>query len=488
MSPAMIEDPERCYRAMASKDARFDGWIIVGVLSTGIYCRPSCPVPPPQRRNVSFFPTAAAAQRAGLRACKRCRPDASPGSPEWDVRGDVVARAMRLIADGTVDRDGVSGLARQLAYSPRQLNRLLVEELGVGPLRLARAQRAETARTLIESTEMAFADVTYAAGFGSPRQFNETVQAVFAMTPTDLRRRSRARGERASERDAGRVRLRLPVRRPFAAAPLAEYLATRAVPGVEAVDGTTLRRTLRLAHGVGSVALDLHRDHVGAELELTDIRDLPGAVRRCRRLMDLDADPEAVDAALAGDPVLGPLVARTPGRRSPGSIDAAELLVRAVVGQQVSLGAARTVLGRLADRYGDPYRAGHAGLTRLFPTSEQLAAADPGELPMPGARGAALIAVAAALADGTVTLDHAGDRRESYAALVARKGIGPWTASYVVMRGLGDPDVLMDSDLGVRHALAGLGRPTRPREVRELGAAWSPWRSYATHHLWGSLP
>lgn len=479
----MIEDFDRCYRAMCSRDARFDGQIIVGVHSTRIYCRPSCPVRPPHRKNVRFYRTAAAAQRAGLRACLRCRPDASPGSPEWNTRADIVGRAMRLIEDGVVDRDGVAGLARRLAFTERHLHRMMVAELGAGPLRLARVQRAQTARTLIETTTLPISEITFAAGFGSVRQLNDTVREVFATTPSQLRHRPTP----PAHTEPGRLRLQLAVRTPFAPEHLLGYLATRAVPGVEHIDGSRLHRTLRLPRGTGRVALHLHHTHVDAELHLGDLRDLQAAIHRCRHLLDLDADPEAIRAELAADPTLGPLVSRAPGLRSPGSIDATEILVRAIAGQQVSLASARRVLGRLTAAYGEPYTGDQAGLTHLFPSAERLAAADPADLPMPRARADTLVRVMTAVADGAVPLEHAADRADTLARLLEQKGIGPWTASYVLMRGLGDPDILMAGDLGLTRALTALGTAHDRHTLGQISQRWSPWRSYATHHVWHSL-
>src|SRR4051812_1203700 len=289
----MHEDFDRCYRAVQSKDARFDGWFVTAVGTTKIYCRPSCPVRPPFARNGGFYPTAAAAQREGFRACKRCRPDASPGSPEWNARGDVVARAMRLIADGAVDREGVTGLAARTGYTTRQLERLLQAEVGASPLALARAQRTQTARVLIETTDLAFGDVAFAAGFASIRQFNDTVRAVCDSTPTELRRKAIARFDRSAV-TAGRVSLRLPVRTPFAFEGVFGHLGATAVPGCEEVRDGAFRRTLRLPHGDGVVALTPAPDHVLCLLRLDDFRDLSTAIARSRRLLDLDADPHAV--------------------------------------------------------------------------------------------------------------------------------------------------------------------------------------------------
>jgi AraC family transcriptional regulator of adaptative response / DNA-3-methyladenine glycosylase II len=376
----MHEDFDRCYRAVQSKDARFDGWFVTAVLTTKIYCRPSCPVRPPFARNMRFYPTAAAAQRAGFRACKRCRPDASPGSPEWNVRGDVVGRAMRLITDGTVDREGVTGLAARVGYTTRQLERLLQAEVGANPLALARAQRSQTARVLIETTALPFGDVAFAAGFSSIRQFNDTVRTVCDLTPTALRQRARTRFGRGDAGATGSLSLRLPVRTPFAYEGLFGHLAASAVPGVEEVRDGAYRRTLRLPNGNGIVSLTPQPDHVQCQLVLDDFRDLSTAIARCRRLLDLDADPEAVVDALSTDPDLTALVAKAPGQRIPRTVDEQELAVRVVLGQQVSLKAARTHTRRIATAYGQPVSDANGGLTHVFPAIEQLTEIDPAHL------------------------------------------------------------------------------------------------------------
>jgi AraC family transcriptional regulator, regulatory protein of adaptative response / DNA-3-methyladenine glycosylase II len=406
--------------------------------------------------------------------------DAAPGSPGWNVRADVVARAMRLIADGVVDRLGVAGLAHELGCSVRHLRRRLVDELGVGPLELARSQRAQTARTLLETTHAPVSEVASAAGFGSLRQFNATIRAVFDLTPTELRRRAR-RG-RASQ--AGELALRLPFRAPLDGGALLGWLAARAVPGVEEVDGDVYRRSLRLPRGPGVVELAFEGDCVRCLLWLDDLRDLTPAVQRCRRLLDLDADPGAVAEHLGADALVGPLVRAAPGLRVPGTVDGAELAVRAVLGQQVSVPAARTGAGRLVAEHGEALARPRGAVTALFPAAAALAALDPARLPMPRARAEALVALCRALADGELRLDAGADRVEARRALMALPGIGPWTAGYVAMRALGDPDVFLAEDLGVRHALRRLGGPDDPRRARALAAAWSPWRSYATQQLW----
>ncbi len=489
---------EQRYVAVQSRDSRFDGWFVTAVHTTGIYCRPSCPATTPKRKNVSFFATAAAAQQHGFRACKRCRPDASPGSPEWNGRADVVARAMRLIADGMIDREGVKGLSRRLGYSERHLNRLLTDELGAGPLAVARAQRAQTARTLIETTSIPMTDVAFAAGFSSIRQFNDTVREVFATSPSQLRA-DRLRRERRSSSagvHSGAIVLRLPVRGPFDADGVFSFVGQRAVPGVESWDGKCLRRTLRLAGGPAIVNLRADGpDAVACTLWLTSVADLQSAVQRCRRLLDLDADPVAVDRRLGAHPLLGRLVRARPGLRSPGCVDGAELLVRAILGQQVSVAGARTIAGRLAAVAGEqvqlitdtPADGSPNVANLLFPSAAVLADLDPALLPMPAARRRALLGACRAIADGDLVIDPGADRDALRARLVDLPGIGPWTAQYVAMRALGDPDVFMPTDLGVRHAIERLGHDGSPATASELAAQWSPWRSYALHHLWHSL-
>src|SRR6204780_2588744 len=352
----MTPGDEQRYQAAVSKDPRFDGVFFIAVTSTGIYCRPSCPAITPKRQNMRFYRSAAAAQDGGFRACKRCRPDASPGSPEWNIRDDLVARAMRLIADGTVDREGVAGLAARLGYTTRQLQRLLQAETGAGPLALARAQRAQTARVLIETTDLPFGDIAFAAGFSSIRQFNDTLRLVCDSTPTQLRKRTTARLGRAATdvRSPGTVSLRLPVRVPFAYEGVFGHLAASVVPGCEEVRDGAYRRTLRLPFGNGIVSLTPAPDHVRCLLVLDDFRDLTIAVSRCRRLLDLDADPEAVIDVLESDSALAPVVAKAPGQRIPRTVDEAELAVRAVLGQQVSMKAARTHASRLVRADGQP--------------------------------------------------------------------------------------------------------------------------------------
>ncbi|HTA35829.1 MAG TPA: AlkA N-terminal domain-containing protein [Solirubrobacteraceae bacterium] len=490
----MFEDFDSCYRAAQSRDARFDGWFFTAVSSTGIYCRPSCPAVTPKRENVSFFATAAAAQRAGYRACLRCRPDAAPGSPEWLGRADVAARAVKLILDGAVDREGVDGLARRLGYSERQLHRVLIAEVGAGALSLARAQRAQTARLLLQTTDLPIAQVAFGAGFASVRQFNDTVRAVFARTPTELRKR--AKGQRDASITSGEsvsIPLLLAYRSPLAAEALHEFLALRAIPGVEAGERDSYRRSLRLAHGNGTVELRAEHDIAGvrARFVLDDLRDLTSAIARCRHLLNLDADPVAIDGVLGADPLLRPLVASTPGLRVPGSADGFELAVRAVVGQQISVAGARTVIGTLVSAAGEPLRQPNGPITHTFPTPDALATLarrQPDAFAMPAARRRTLAVLAEALAAGELDVEPGTDPDELRHGLLALPGIGPWTAGYIAMRALGQPDAFLASDLGVRRSFARLGESDDVRAVAARAERWRPWRAYAVAHLWRVPP
>ncbi|MFG3587886.1 AlkA N-terminal domain-containing protein [Streptomyces sp. NPDC047990] len=510
MRNGMHTDIERCVRAVRSKDARFDGWFFTAVLTTGIYCRPSCPVVPPKPENMTFHPSAAACQQAGFRACKRCRPDTSPGSPEWNQRADLVARAMRLIGDGIVDREGVPGLAGRLGYSTRQIERQLLAELGAGPLALARAQRAQTARLLIETTPLPMTEIAFAAGFSSIRTFNDTVREVFALSPSELRdrlprnraaavakagRTTAAGGGTGARTDggtgavataSGTLSLRLPFRAPLNPDNLFGHLVATAVPGVEEWRDGSYRRTLRLPYGHGIVALTPHADHIGCRLTLSDLRDLTVAISRCRRMLDLDADPVAVDDQLRTDPLLAPLVDKAPGRRVPRTVDEAEFAVRAVLGQQVSTAAARTHAARLVTAHGEPVEDPEGGLTHLFPSPDALAAVDPETLAMPRTRRTTFTTLVRQLADGTLHLGVESDWAEARARLLNLPGFGPWTVDVIAMRALGDPDAFLPTDLGVRRAAQELGLPSTPAALTARAAAWRPWRAYAVQYLWAT--
>ena len=549
-------DFDTCYRAVVARDPRFDGRFFTGVTSTGIYCRPICPARTPARRNLRFFPHAGAAEAAGFRACRRCRPEASPGSPDWNARADLAARAVRLIADGYADEHGISGLAGRLAVTERHLRRLLLAELGTTPISLARTTRLQTARRLLAETDMPVTEIAFASGFASVRQFNASFREAYGRSPTALRARaprpSRRRGGRAGpgapatggvrvpdgrgtagqvpdgRGTAGQVpdgqrvpergragqrvarpdmagqeprddtpaagtwlTLRLACRKPLDGRSLLQFLAARAIAGVEEVAQGRYARTVRVPGGSGLVELVPPPAAPGGNgtaqvllrVRLTGLRGIGQVVSRCRQLFDLDADPQAIAAALAADEALAPLVAARPGLRVPGAHDGFELAVRAVIGQQVSVPAASTLTGRLAARHGTRLdsAAGPAGpLSVLFPRPADLADADLAGLGLTTVRQATLRALAAACAAGRLSLDPGADPEETAARLAELPGVGPWTVAYILMR-TGDPDAFPGSDLGLRRAMQRLGL--------EPGRAdrWRPWRAYAALHLWASL-
>ncbi|GAA2755525.1 DNA-3-methyladenine glycosylase 2 family protein [Actinopolymorpha rutila] len=469
MIAEMDLDFESCYQATRSRDPRFDGWFIVGVRTTGIYCRPSCPSPVcPKPANVTFYRTAAAAQLAGLRACKRCRPDAAPGSAEWNSRADVVGRAMRLIADGVIDREGVPGLARQLAVSVRHLHRLLVDAVGAPPLALARSQRAYQARLLVETTRMPFGEVAFAAGFSSIRQFNDTLREIFDATPSQLRAAVRRRGAP----HPGGLTLRLALRQPYDPHGVVEWLAARALPGIEEYAHRAYRRVLRLPGGPGTVTLHPTPDHVHATLRLATVADLGSAVARCRRLLDLDADPGSYLPVLATDPALAPLAEATPGLRLPGTVDGAETALRTVLGPH-----AQTLVAALAE----PLPGPDGGLTHTFPGPAAIAAAD---LAMPAARASTVREMAQQLATGELRLDEGADRVEVRRGLLAVPGLGPAQVEDLMLHALGDPDSFPAADHSLRSAAGAHQLPADAAGLTRRANQWRPWRGYGAHLLW----
>lgn len=393
---------------------------------------------------------------------------------------------MRLIGDGVVDREGVPGLARRLGYTERHLHRMLMAELGAGPLALARAQRAQTARILVETTDLGLAEIAFAAGFGSVRQFNDTVREVYAAAPSDLRATAKSRNARGGE-SAGTIAVRLAYRRPLHAEALLEFLGARAIPGIDQVDADgTYRRALRLPHGLGTTTLTPCDGYVSAALRLADVRDLAPAVARCRRLLDLDADPAAVDGTLAEDVALAPLITKDPGVRVPRAVDGLEIGVRAIVGQQISVPGARTVLAKLARLAGGSSVDGEStdGELVAFPSPAAVADAPDEAFAMPAARRRTIKTLAAAVAAGTLDLDGGMERAEVERILTGIPGVGGWTASYVALRALGDPDAFLPTDLGVRRGAAALGLPDDPKTLTDRSARWRPWRGYAVIRLW----
>ncbi|MGI5269205.1 AlkA N-terminal domain-containing protein [Nonomuraea sp. CA-218870] len=466
MSPLEL-DFDACYRAASARDARFDGRFYTAVKTTRIYCRPICPARTPAARNVRFYRHAASAEAAGFRPCKRCRPELSPGDPGWDARGDLVGRALRLIDDGAADEDGVSGLARRLHITERHLHRLFVAELGAGPLAVARTRRLLLAKQLLTETALPVTDVAFAAGFGSVRQFNATMRETYGFPPSELRATAGgpapATGQGAP--GAASLRLRLHRREPYDVAGVLTFLAARAIPGLETADEHAYSRAVP----GGTITLTPRPGHLALDVTVDDTRHLARVVARCRRLMDLDADPDAVRDVL-GRTSLGPLVAARPGLRVPGAFDGFELAVRAVVGQQISVAGARTLLGRLVER------AGRDG--RLFPTAAGLLDADLTGLGLTGRRVVTLKELATRVAGGLIDLDGGQEPAEAVKALLAVPGIGPWTAGYIALRALRDPDAWPTGDLVLDRRMAELGIPKDHLE------RWRPWRAYAALHLW----
>jgi len=479
-------DAGRCYQAILSRDARFDGRFFTGVVTTGVYCRPVCPVRPPRLENMRFFACAAAAEEAGFRPCRRCRPETSPGTPAWLGSSAAVSRALHLINEGALDGGSVDDLGHRLGIGGRQLRRLFARHLGASPLAVARTRRAHFARRLVDETAMSMADVAFAAGFQSIRSFNQTMQATFRLSPTELRRGDLSR---TSSMNGEGLVVRVAYRPPFDWDGLVEFLSARVTRGVEAVSPAAYTRTVSVdgAPGVITVHPEPGRPCLLLRVQLPGYRGLIGTVERVRRVFDLGADPLTINSSLARDPRLAPLVALRPGLRVLGAWDGFELAVRAVLGQQVSVRAATTLAGRLARAHGKPV-AGFAehGLTHLFPDAATLAEADLSGIGLTSARIVTIRALATAVAGGTLTFDASAGLDEAVARLTAVPGIGPWTAQYVAMRALGEPDAFPVSDLGLRRAASASGRPLSVAELAELAERWRPWRAYAAMHLWRS--
>jgi AraC family transcriptional regulator, regulatory protein of adaptative response / DNA-3-methyladenine glycosylase II len=475
-------DRASCYRAMRSRDRRFDGRFFVGVRTTGIYCRPVCPAPSPKLENVEFYACAAAAEAAGFRPCKRCRPETAPGTPAWVGSPAVVARALRLIHAGALDEADVGQLAARLGVGARQLRRLFDAHLGASPAAVARARRVHFARALLDQSALSITAVAFAAGFRSVRQFNHAMRATFAESPRALRRR------RSVVPSAGEpLALRVAYRPPLDWDGLLGFLALRLTPGVDAIRDGRYHRTVAIGDAVGSITVEPVPGAAALLLRvrLAECAGVQELVERVRRLFDLDADPREIGVQLARSPALHARVAAAPGLRVPGAWDPFEIAVRAVIGQQISVRAATTLIGRLVAAFGARCDAGD-GLTHLFPRPDVLADADVATIGLPRARAATLRALAAAVAHGEPVLDAAPGYETLIERLCAIPGIGPWTAQYIAMRGLGEPDAFPAGDLGVRKALGNGAGPLAPAAVERLAEAWRPWRAYAVMHLWNS--
>lgn len=477
-------DPDACHRALSARDPRFDGRLFVGVTSTGVYCRPICPARTPKPENTCFFTTAAAAEAAGFRACLRCRPESAPDTGAWRGASAVVSRALVLIEAGALDRGEVAALAERVGLGERHLRRLFETHLGASPIQVAQTRRVLLAKQLIHDTDLSMAQVAMASGFGSVRRFNETFQQLYRRPPAALRRR----GRRAPRPHA--LELTLSYRPPYDWAALVGFLAARTIPGVEMVDGERYARTLSLDGALGTVAVSPAAKHrLKVEVRFPHLAALPRILARVRRVFDLGADPVVIGQHLARDPVLAPLVTARPGLRVPGAWDGFELAVRAILGQQITVTAARKLAGKLAQAYGEPlpdaWRA--EGLSLAFPTADRLASEDLSTLGMPGARIRALSSLAAAAAADPALFGPRAGLDDGVAKLKSLPGIGEWTAQYIAMRELREPDAFPAADIGLMRALAGPDgvRPT-PAELLARTEAWRPWRAYAALHLWAA--
>jgi AraC family transcriptional regulator of adaptative response / DNA-3-methyladenine glycosylase II len=483
--PTML-DQNACYLALLARDARFDGRFFIAVTSTGIYCRPICPARPPKRENCLFLPSAAAAQAAGFRACLRCRPEAAPELAIWRGTANTVSRALKLIDEGALDDVSVETLAGRLGVGGRHLRRLFQHHLGAAPVVVAQTRRLLFAKALLADTALPMVDVAFAAGYGSLRRFNAAIRRSWDRPPSALRRPSRAGRPRG-----GGVTIRLPYQPPFDWPAFLGFLEPRAIPGVEGVEGECYRRTIALEgrHGVVELRPAAQAGQLEATIRFPVVAALGTIVARLKRQFDLDADTSAIEAHLASDPLLAPLVAARPGLRVPGAWEPFEMAVRAILGQQISVGAATVLAGRVAACYGMPLRLEDGeppppGLCQVFPQPADLTGADPGILRVPRSRAATIAGLAAALVREPDLLAPILPLDESVARLCLLPGIGAWTAHYVAMRALREPDAFPAGDLGLRKAAATAGSIPTMTELADRAESWRPWRAYAAIHLW----
>jgi AraC family transcriptional regulator of adaptative response / DNA-3-methyladenine glycosylase II len=482
----MDMDRLACYRAISTRDARFDGRLFVGVKTTGIYCRPICPARTPKFENVSFFASAAAAQETGFRPCLRCRPETSPELAFWRGTSNTVSRALSLIEAGGLDADDVEGLADRLGVGARQLRRLFRQHVGASPIAVAQTRRVLLAKQLIHETSLPMAEVALASGFGSVRRFNETFRDLFGRPPATLRRtKDRPR------READALSVRLAYRPPYDWEAMLAFLKARAIPGVERVEHDTYKRSIAFGRHSGVVAArpaDGHR--VDVTVHFPDMAALPSIIARVRRVFDLAADPDQIGAHLAQDLSLAPLVAARPGLRVPGAWDGFELAMRAICGQQITVPAATKLLGKLVLAHGTPLSASirdSEELSHVFPSPKAIASADAAGFAMPGARARALIALAEAITADPMIFSRGADLEQAIAKLRALPGIGEWTAQYIAMRELREPDAFPAADIGLLRAMADAsGRRPTPEQLLARAEAWRPWRAYAALHLWAA--
>jgi AraC family transcriptional regulator of adaptative response / DNA-3-methyladenine glycosylase II len=488
----MDMDHYACYRALLTRDARFDGRLFVGVKTTGTYCRPICPARTPKRENVLFFPSAAAAQEAGFRPCLRCRPEISPDLGSWRGTSNTVSRALTLIEAGALDSGSIETLAERLGIGERQLRRLFRQHLGASPIAVAQTRRVLLAKQLIHDTRLSMADVAMAAGFGSVRRFNETFQQLFGRPPGELRRSRKQAGSGSANsglKDA--VAIKLPYRSPYDWDFIISFLAARAITGVEVVSARRYARTIELNGASGTICIEPGEGAwLNATIRFPRLEALPTIIARIRRLFDLAADPLTIGSHLAEDPILASLVAARPGMRVPGAWDGFELAVRAILGQQITVPAATRLLGKLVSGYGSPLdedRSEVEGLTHLFPRPEGLAPFDLSTLGMPRSRAAALSALAAAVAADPHIFALHRSLEDAIERLRSLSGVGEWTAQYIAMRELREPDAFPAADIGLLRAMADdQGRRPTPRQLLARSESWRPWRAYAALHLWAS--
>jgi AraC family transcriptional regulator, regulatory protein of adaptative response / DNA-3-methyladenine glycosylase II len=483
----MEYDSKTCYQAVKSRDPRFDGRFFTAVVSTGIFCRPVCPAITPKQKNCQFFDNAAAAMHAGFRPCLRCRPEAAPGGPAWNGVSTTVNRALRLINEGALDTGSVDDLAARLGVGERHLRRLFLEHVGVGPKAVAQTRRVLFAKKLVNETTLPLTDIALAAGFGSIRRFNSTFQKIYARPPRQLRRMN----EDEAGSDGAGLTLKLAVRPPYDWPYLIGFLQTRAIPGVETVSENCYQRTIGIDHqqGILEVQHAPEGTHLQVKVSLADTANLQTVIERSRRLFDLDADSVAINNHLSCDPLLAKSIKARPGLRIPGAWDAFEIAVRAVLGQQVSVAAARTFAGRLAARYGTAlHNPNGSTLSHLFPTAEALAEADLSAIGLTKRRVETLRGLSRAFAVGDLNLDASTGLEDTQARLTALPGIGPWTAQYIAMRALGEPDAFPTGDLGLLNACKAMGMEMSARELDKRAENWRPWRAYAAMHLWAMLP
>jgi AraC family transcriptional regulator of adaptative response / DNA-3-methyladenine glycosylase II len=482
----MDMDRTACYRAISTRDARFDGRLFVGVKTTGVYCRPICPARTPKFENVSFYPSAAAAQEAGFRPCLRCRPETSPDLAFWRGTTNTVSRALALIEAGGLDEADVEGLANRLGVGARQLRRLFRQHVGASPIAVAQTRRILLAKQLIHETSLPMAEVALASGFNSVRRFNETFLRMFGRSPAKLRR---IRDK--TKRETGALSVRLAYRPPYDWDAMLSFLAARAIPGVELVSGNLYTRTVAIGGTSGVISVEpADKNRVNVSVRFSDIAALPQIIARVRRVFDFAADPDTIGSHLALDPVLAPLVSARPGLRVPGAWDGFELAVRAIFGQQITVPAATKLLGRLVAAHGAPLPAATRdgeGLSHLFPSPARLANADVAALGMPNARASAVTSLAAAISTDPAIFSRGASLEEAITKLRSLPGIGEWTAQYIAMRELREPDAFPAADIGLLRAMpAADGRRPSPAELLSRAERWRPWRAYAALHLWAA--